>query len=340
MDDGLREIFQKGKDGMVSGDYEKACGLFGVALERCEKAEDRPSAAHARRLLGDVETLRGNFDNAGAHYMKALEFLLKSADLNETAECLRGLGYLHWRKGDFNMANEYLSQGLERALKADNKAVQGHILTDMGNVACSQGKSDAGERLYKQAVDTLKDLPNSIELDRATMNLGDIYMNRGDLAKAASQFEMVVAQARKIKDGGNLSWSLVNLAECSLLQGDRSQVEDLLVEAKALMSESSDRVGLAATKRVMGQLEAASKDWVAAEAEFESALADYQEMDMPERRAVVLRLYGEMLVEKGDRARARTMLEMSMDLFEELGSERELEATKAIMDRAFPEEKR
>ena len=328
----LEDLFKRGYKVLDAGDWEKAYSLFEFILGRCEVEEEPRAAAKARRRLGDIETLRGHFNEAGAFYLKALEVLLPSKELEETADCLRGLGYLHWRKADYNMANEYLVQGLERALQAGNKEIQGRILIDLGNVASSLGDLDSSERLYKQAITALEKVSGNLDFDRALLNLGDVYLCRKDVLKASSIFEQCMTQCRDRKDSGNLSWALFNIAECRVMLGDLRKVPDLIAEARRIMTVSDDKVGFAATKRVLGQWASASGDYEQAQREFDSALKDYQEMDMPERRAVVLRIYGEMLTYKGEKARAKKMLETAKDLFTELGNHKECDNTVALMD--------
>jgi tetratricopeptide (TPR) repeat protein len=328
----LEDLFKRGYKVLDAGDWEKAYSLFEFILGRCEVEKEPMAAAKARRRLGDIETFRGNFNEAGAFYQKALEVLLPSKELDETADCLRGLGYLHWRKADYNMANEYLAQGLERALQSSSKEVQGRILIDMGNVASSLANLEVAERLYNEAITALEGYPNSIDADRALMNLGDVYLRRQDLPKAASIFEKCANQCRERHDGQNLSWALLNIAECKVMLGDLRKVPDLIAEARKIMTVSDDKVGFAATKRVLGQWAAASGNYKVSAQEFDSALLDYQEMDMPERRAVIFRLYGQMLAQKGDKAKAMTMLGTARDLFLELGSPKEHDNTVAMMN--------
>ena len=328
----LEELFKRGNDIFDAGDYEKAYSIFEFILGRCEVEKDLIAAAKARRKLGDIETLRGHFNEAGAFYQNALEVLLPSKELDETADCLRGLGYLHWRKADYNMANEYLSQGLERALEAGNKEVQGRILIDQGNIASSLAELDSGERLYNEAISVLEKIPGNIDVDRALLNLGDTLLRRKEVQKASSIFEQCVIQCRERKDPGNLSWALLNIAECKVELGELRKVPDLLKEAQTIMTANDDKVGYAATKRVLGQWASALKDWVRAQREFESALEDYQEMDMPERRAIVLRLFGQMLVLKGDKARAKRRLEAAREIFTELGNTKERDTTVALLE--------
>jgi len=333
MPENLSELFKKGEQETLTGEFEKACAIYEEILRTCEGTEDQLSTARARMLLADVETLRGRFAEAVPHYMKAFKVFSAVNDLAGLANTFRGLGYIHWRKGDYSMAEEYLRNGLERAMASGDREVQGRVLIDLGNVTASMGRLEEAEWLYKQAIDVLEGTGAKFEQDRALMNLGDIYLTRGDVRKAAYTWDIAINKCRARTDVSNLGWALLNHSEAMALLGELSSVPKELEEARGIMVATDDRVGLAATKRVMAQWATAKGDWETAEREFESALADYQEMGLAERQATVHRLFAEMLAKKGDKARAGKQLAKAEETFRDIGNEREVEMTKAMADR-------
>lgn len=333
MVEGSDELLKRA-DGLIDGgEWENAWALLSVLLPRAEGAGDEALIARVRRRIAYVEAMRGRFPEAVTHYSKALETVLRLKDRVETAECLRGLGFVHWRKGDYNMAAEYFNQGLERAAETGDDVLRGRFLVELGNVMSVQGRLDAAERLYKEAISLLDGSEGVFDHSRALNNLGDLYMERKDFVMARGILERTVELCRSRKDLANLPWALLNLAETDVMLGEVPRVHSMLSEAARIMEDTDDRMGLAAVKRVRGMAASAIGNTSEAVEHFEAALKEYRRMGLPAREAVVLRLYGRMMLEKGDRRKGMVLLRDALGILEDIGaSSAEILELRAILD--------
>lgn len=314
------ELLEEGKKRLTRGDWKGASQVLGEAVDLMEDVsiseEDRTVLAEILRRKGHADARIGELQDAMAEVKEALEISEGLKDDISEADALRGLGYIYWQKGDIHMALEFYGLALDKASASNAQELVGRIKIEVANAHNSKGDKAKAKETYLEAISILRTMDNLNELARAYNNLGDCYMGNNELDEALDALRQCMDIATKIGDTTIKGWAAFNSAECFTRMGETKFAKEYLDMALEFLTLSDDRIGVSSTLRVMGVMYTVQRDWAMAEETFGRSLAMAEEIEMPGLAAEVNRSMGEMWLARGDKARAKELLEKALHGFE------------------------
>jgi predicted ATPase len=149
----------------------------------------------------------------------------------------------------------------------------------------------------------------------------EFWYLRGHLSEGRAAVEAGLAAAGP--DDPQRAICMVHAAACRYDQGDNGGARNTLVEAIELARMKTDLPALGKGLHILGLVEMATGNPVAAEACFEEGLGVWQELDDPSNEAEMLYNLGLLAGSRGDVAGARNQLARSIDIRRRAGREDE-----------------
>jgi tetratricopeptide (TPR) repeat protein len=241
----------------------KALGLEREALERCRRLEPRRPQLEARILghLANMFVVTRSWPEAITHYAAAVEAASSIKDLLQLAKMHHGLGTAYHRSGEAARAMHHLDRALALySIEPDMTAVY-RVENDLGDVLLEEGRLDAAERHFQKA--------------------------------------LAGAEALNINRRGR-GYILGNLGDVCLRQGRIDEARRYLTQALAAGEAFGERIVLADTQVLLGQLEERLGNSAAADAHFGLAIRALHEIDMPNRLRDCHIEYAQVLENRGD----------------------------------------
>lgn len=331
------ELLEEGKKRLARGDWKGASQVLGEAVESLEdvaiSVEDRKVLAEVLRKKGHADARIGELQDAMAEVKESLAISEDLKDDDGEADALRGLGYIYWQKGDIRMALEFYGLALDKAKASNAQELVGRIKIEVANAYNSKGDRPKAKETYQEAISILRGVGNLNELARAYNNLGDCLMNNNELDEALDSLRQCMDIATKIGDTTIKGWAAFNAAECFTRMGEADFAKEYIDMALEFLTLSNDRVGIASTLRVMGVMYVAHKDWPMAEGAFDKSLALAEELEMPGLISGVLRSMGEMWMARGNKAKAKEILERSLAGFDKGEFTKDAEDVRKLLAR-------
>jgi len=224
--------------------------------------------------------------------------------------------------------NEFLGCRYDDAARYAEEAVQLSRLTGRSHfglmalyliafVQALRGQLDEA----RETAEEMRRLGESLDLPLAvvpTANvLGLVAFSRGDFAGAIKSFA-ASGSYYAMKDPA--LQPLVPLHAEALVAAGRLDEAKALLDPYEQRARTLDRpVNLACALRSRALLRAAERDYPAAQAAFEEALAQHDRLEMPYERARTLLAYGSLLRARRQRQRARQLLAQARATFDQLG---------------------
>ncbi len=140
-----------------------------------------------------------------------------------------------------------------------------------------------------------------------------------DHARAAALAQDSLALCRNLGDRLGIATSLTILGQVALRQGNFERAHSAFVESHALYQEIGDTWGIAATLLALGFAADARNDSAGACALYEESARLFRELGEKWGLAMALRQLGQNAIVSGDYTRATALLEESLMLCQELG---------------------
>jgi tetratricopeptide (TPR) repeat protein len=320
------------------GRYDEAIDAFTQMLRHAWNIGARGKGGAALNRIARVHRHRGEDAEARRHLDRALELFRAAGDLRGVAASLDDLAQLQLRQGELDPALEATHEALEIRRAHGDQRGEALSLHTIGLVELSRGELDVAEQTFRQAAELRRAIGDHEGTLRSENALGALALERGDPDTAIASWRAALEQARAMADRQSECVLLDNLGEALRLTGRYEQSEQTLAEAKSLADTLGDRRTLADVERNRGLLALARGQDGA-----EELLADARELAEhyggAEATALAHRAIGALRAQtlfdsegETDR-RAEESFLTSIDLFRELGNEKEAARSLAELGR-------
>lgn len=281
--------------------------------------------ARINRWLADTYRLQGKYELALAHLEATRDTLhayigsAKAASITNTIEHIlylqaqATLDLLRYRPAE---AEEALWQSHQLATRIGDRSSQAFALHLLGWLRGWGERIHEAIRLQEQAHDLYIAIGDPFRATLGDQGLGIIYTALGDMEKAHLYTRRGLEYARRYGVRHTLGWLYWNQAMLALSEGDWSNCETQLQQAR----QEAESMNMARLKPIIFQAQAELSfrrgHWQQAEQAFQQAL---QAGINTEWYASILALYGHFLAVTGHKAAARVQLEHAAALPEPPG---------------------
>ncbi len=203
---------------------------------RAALAAGYPDAALIHEIIGDVQTLRGEYRSAlGSFEMAASRAV---ADRARVGRLEHKIGVVYQRLGEYDFAAQHMAAALDIWGDAADRAAQARLYIDWSFVAHQNGDPDRAQALAERAFALAAE---PIVLAQIHNLFGVLARRRGDLAEAGLQLRESLKLAQECRDPVAQVAALNNLA---LVYEENDQLEQAMAltsQALALCAAYGDR---------------------------------------------------------------------------------------------------
>ena len=306
--------------------------------------------------LGLNESTRGYFDRAIQTLTKASELLETAGDAEETGIAYYCLGICHYLRSDydrvFHFQEKYLHSMGERFL------LRGYvrIVSIAGQACAQQGRWDEAIELTEKALHAAEDYSDNSMISAVASILSAAYTYKRDLDRAIEYGELAVAIAPTPADKANsqafLAWPLCHAGEtgrgielllgiipifkavrlvwmelwCTLFLADGYWLAGEYDKGRQTAGELLEIAERTGARYCIGYAHfllgamARETDSARAATLFEKSIAVFQEIKAENTLAMAYAGYGRLHKQRGDVEQAREYLTQALDIFERLGT--------------------
>ena len=290
----------------LRGDLDTALRLHEEGLE-LRRELDRPrSVALSLARIGAIHVIRGNFEMALTTLRESLELRRQTGDLRGVAESLNALGVIFHEREEFAQAVELWGEALEAAREVGAREIESKVLNNIGEARIETGDlEDAAERLQGALRITEETRARGIQVD-VLRNLGRLAMLQGDIPLAVER----VGKALQIADDAGLKL-LEGLAWATLGEVHSRTLFDAGRDASEPPGAEADRC-------------------------FERAAEVLRQVGNEAELGKVLRVHGNVLIERGEVEAGKEKLEIAAEIFRKLDMQQTLQRTEQLIAELAP----
>jgi adenylate cyclase len=351
---------------LLVGRYDDAIVSLTHARERAA-AKDRVVLARLHRKTGSAHRWKGDYPQALGAFAEA-RATLGTADAPEGAQIALAEGMAHFHRGDYTSARSSVERGVElgRRLGLDDIVAEG--LKILGNVANNLGDVRGATTAYEQSLVIYERLADTVGIADLHSNLGNMHRRTGRYEEALAEHRRSLALRERIGHRWAVGTSHNNIGEVFRSMGRPADAipelqhametwESIRARAAAGLArmnlgaarvEAGDaargrddlRIALAnlegtkflpSAHRDLAVAELATGDIAAATEHAELALSLAHAAGARQTEAQAERVLAQIALARGDRGRARELLERSRKTFNDLGETTELARTDAVL---------
>ena len=259
-------------------------------------------------------------------YERARTAFVTDGELVKAAKAAEGQAHCHWVESDFRRAFELFDLAMRHAREAGADELEGKLAYNLRAVLMDVGDL-AGARWALERAKARVDSGDTSMQARLRMAEGNLELAEGNLALSRLDFEDAIRLANESDNESIRLKARLNLIDLDLAEGATAAAATRLAELEASPARHQDN---ARTRTVLqlqsARLAVAQGNDPEALRTLETALA--RDELLPEWEWQLRSERGQILARRGDRANARTELEASIAVVEELRSQLGFEAFK------------
>ena len=273
------------------GKHVDAVAACERAIELAEEAGDRDALAHAYYILDWTLFDLGQPDRA-QFSERALEIYRELGDLAGQAVVYNNLGALAYYRGRWGEALDYYAQGRAARERTGDAVSAAMGTSNIGEILSDQGRLNEAEPLFREALRVWRAAGFRAGVADATIHLGRVASRAGRFDEALALFEEARAEYVDVGAGALVLETDARIAECFAFKGDADRVLEIVEPAL----ERAEAMG-----------------------------------GMGAQMAMLHRLRGYALAQRGDRDRARAALQQSLGIARARQADFELALTLRAM---------
>ena len=324
--DGRSELLA-GARAETAGDFIGAAAAYRAALD----SPDESVIADAQFHLGRVAWRQGRLDVAKAHFEEARELAQRLGDDEARARAENGLGLVFYGRGEYVQARAALS--VARDLSQD-PIMRAKALLNLGIIANIEANFDAALTNYTRARAAFQQAGDHAGESLALHNLGMLHadLRQWDNADAAFRECLELCEARG--DRPLIASVLVNRSEVSCARGRFDEAIAACDHAISITAEIGAEVQRGEALCWKGHALARAGRIDAAELASREAMRIARRTHVRLLEAEASRDLGAIASARGDSVGAHKWLTRALELFEELGAQRDVADVRATLERA------
>jgi tetratricopeptide (TPR) repeat protein len=218
----------------------RAIGLANQALERCRKFEPRPQQIEARILghLAGMYVVAQSWALAISYYEAAVEAAYAVKDLLQLAKMHHGLGVTYMQLQQPGRARQHYDKALALySIESDQSAVY-RVENDLGHLLMQEGQLDSAEQHLLKALGGAEEL----HLDRrgrgfVLLTLGDLHLRKGGLPEARQYLDRAAEVGEAVGERIVLATSHILNGQLDERLGNLDAADDHFREAINILGE-------------------------------------------------------------------------------------------------------
>ncbi|HKZ85152.1 MAG TPA: adenylate/guanylate cyclase domain-containing protein [Anaerolineae bacterium] len=316
-------------------------GKHDEAVAWCEKslqisrslADDaaRRTEAHALYLLAGIAYKRGNLEGAVEAAREAVAVYLVLGDLLGQSQALNTLATAYTDRGDFALARQCYTDSLQLKERIGDIADQATITINLGEVYRALGELDQARQMFERSLYICRDLHYEYAVALLHNNLAAIAIAEGKWRDADHH---LAESERLFKDIGSEDFKaeiLRHRAELSLWRGRTAEAISQVRQALAEADAGEEKLEIALSRRVLGQILLAQDDLTEAERELQLSLEELQGIGSVVEAANT-RLALARLRERQNRTEeARQLIAAAIETYQSVGAEPLIAQARAVL---------
>jgi tetratricopeptide (TPR) repeat protein len=314
----------------LMGDWKRSVDLLHEAHELCE--EGTLEESRICRKIAEVEMARSEWKVAMDHFDHANAISERLGDTRGLAEGHRGIAWIYIETGESEKAKEYAERAVKEARQVGDTYLASKATIDLGNVYNTLADYDRALALYEEALKTMDTTRDLDQASRAHINIGDVLIKQEKYEKAIACFENSIEIVKATGEKIQYAYALVNIGECYMKMGEGEKAMPYLDEGIGLFETMGDNMALIVAKTFKACVLRDRGDLEASEAMFKEAIDQGNVRGLVIAVAVAYMDYSDLLVKKGDKAKAKELLLMAKDIFTRTNRKRGLDMVTQKLD--------
>lgn len=265
------------------GRFADALGYLTQALALARETGDRNSEGLVLVVLGAACRGMGRYAEAVRHLELALAAARETGDRTSEGYVRVNLGDVLSAQGNHDVAVSSLEEGLALFAETGTRTSEGYALGILGGALRSLGRHDEALERLDQALAVSRETGGRVNEGVALKHRGDVLRELGRYDEAARSLGEALAIARECADRGVESRVLNSLGSLARARGETAEAAGFFRDALDIAAETGCVGDQADAHHGLG-------DTTGERAHWESALALYAEMGVPEADEMRARL--------------------------------------------------
>ncbi len=330
------------------GRFDEALEAFGQMLRLAWNVGARGKGGAALNRLARALRAKGEDERARQLLRRALDLFRGAHDLRGVAATLDDLAQIDMLRGQLDRAIKFANEALEIRRAHQDRRGEAVSLHTLGQIEMRRGNLETAQQLFLLSLEIREAIGDMEGVLRSHNALGVMAYERGDRAGAVVAWRAALERARDLADRRSECFLLNNVGEARIADGIYEEAEVALDRALGLARELGDKRALAEVLRNRGLLALRRGDEDAKE-RLQEALAAAEAYGGREAVALAQRAIGQLHARTlfdasgGVDTRAEEALLSSVEIFRELGNEREaarslVELGKHLIERGEQED--
>ena len=276
------------------GELARAEARFGEALQIFRERGHRLAAANALAGGAFIHNIRGELPAALPMLREAAQTFEELGDLDGLGSALNALGIAMRARGSYAQSAALLRRALELFRTTGNLGAAGSAQGNLAVTLSIQGQYAEALTAYAESLSLHERLGRAHALMLALNNTGDMYYLLGDVEQARHHFDRSLAIAGKAGFAPGTALALHNLARVRLAEEDFSGAIELFEQSMAIDRETGNRGGVGRTLQSIGRVYWSAGDRVKARSYLQLALEVAEELDQPAARVIAMGMLAEV----------------------------------------------
>ena len=292
----------------VLGNYDEALENFRVSSEAAEAAGDGITLALNISNVGNIHLYRYSLDQAEELYLRAIE---ESRALNEkraTANTINNMAVVCYYRGDFPRCREYLNLFVEISTEIGNKEGLAYIFGNMGILEQELGNSRLALDYHGRQLELAREIGDMYNVAKALHQIGQLRKAGGDFTGALENILQAVEITRRTANARDLAQCVRDLGVLHMDMGNSREASQSLQEAFELGSGGAETEVSSSSRMYQAGLAVMEGEPERALEFLEEAVALKRELGEPRSLLKTLVTASEILVDIRRTSRARELL--------------------------------
>jgi len=327
-----RALYWAGKLTQSQGDHAKAIIFF----DQCLEIETQDTSDLAQTLLerGFAFYRCADYESAAKDLQRALQLGEKIHDPIIVAWAHMQLGNIYHEHGDLDRAIENHRRALDKFRDAGYLRQAAAALGNIARIYAALTDYDRAIELYTQAIQMNEKLGNYSSLAVNYINLSEILVGLGNCSEAMDLLNKCLDIAERLGNDYFKAVAWGDIAICRLNQGEPESALDFAQRALELIRQVQGKDQEGVIYRKLGEIRAMLGQRREAREAFESARKILEPLRKNLELSRLYRSYGKLLLTDSEtNTEGIDYLKRALAIFTSLGSQKEVENTKLILDR-------
>jgi len=229
------------------------------------------------RLLGEIESSRGNAAAAIELFERGLKSVRQVKDSEAMSTLLQDLGVCAERSGNYEQAEQYYQEGKAYAQKVGYRPRISAILMNQGMLAFKQKKYPRARRLYQESLERIQNIQAPMRKSSVLQNLGMLERILGNYTEAAVYLQQSLDIAYQIEHTWLISETLYEWGEFYLAQEMLAEATVAFEKALQIAQEIEGKELIASAEYGLARVAQRDEELVRARQWGEQSLEHFQE---------------------------------------------------------------